>query len=93
MADPSVIDPPEPRRQRGESIVCEFCECKLSLRGRIIHRSDKAKAILDLDDETDRLRKENERLTAALAEATKTPEPAPTPQQKKAWQSIGDTEE
>jgi hypothetical protein len=94
MADPSVIErQPEPRSRLRESIVCEFCECTLSLRGRMIKRSDKAKAILDLDDEADRLRKENERLTAALAEATKTPEPpAPAPAKRK-WASIGDDED
>jgi len=97
MADPSVIERPPERGRVRESIVCEFCECTLSLRGRVLKRSDKAKEIIDLDDESDRLRKQVETLTAELVEAKKKPEllsaPTPAASTKKAWQNIGDEEE
>lgn len=94
--DPSVIDPPEPRGRHArlrESIVCEFCECTVSLRGRVLKRSEKAKAILDLDDDADKLRKEVERLTAELEAAKRAPEPQPAPTPKRKWASIGDDED
>jgi len=94
MADPSVIERQE--RPVSNKVVCEFCECQLSLRGRVLTRSDKAKAIIDLDDEADRLRKQVESLTAEVAalKAAPAPGPAPAPAPvKKVWRNIGDEEE
>jgi len=92
MPDPSVIERPD-AGTKTHPVICEFCECKISLRGRLIEKSAKAKAILDLDDEADRLRKDNERLTAEIAELKKTPEPGPSPTPKRKWASIGDDED
>ena len=94
MADPSVIERNERDTRLSKPIVCEFCECQVSMRGRVLKRSDKAKAIIDLDDEADRLRKQVETLTAEIAELKKVPEPAPGPAPvKKRWSSIGDDED
>lgn len=63
-------------RRRPAPIHCEFCECKISIRGRLIAKSDRARAILALDDEADQLRHEVERLKAELARVTVAPAPS-----------------
>ena len=72
MPEPSTIldDPAQSVPRRLEPIHCEFCECKISHRGRLIAKSDRAKAILALDDDADQLRREVERLKADLARFT-----------------------
>lgn len=46
--DPAPV--PAPRRTRGSLIECEFCGCRLTPDGEIVHRGDVARRHLDLED-------------------------------------------
>lgn len=77
-------------------IECECCECVLSMHGRVLKRSAKAKAWIDLDDEADTLRKQITSLKAEIdtlkaAQVTPPPSPEPAPV-KKPWRNIGEDE-
>lgn len=97
----SVIENPPPRSKRTQqapAIICEFCECKVSIRGRVLWKSEKAKQILALDEDVDRLRSRVETLEAengALKEQVKAagekPTAPATATRKRAW-SVGDDE-
>lgn len=79
MAD----DPnPLPRRNERDILTCEFCECRLSNAGEVLTRSKKARAMIDLDDDNDKLRKKIADLEALIGtlrteieELKKAPEP------------------
>lgn len=75
-------DDPLPRESTRNHLVCEFCECRLSNVGEVLTRSKKARAMIDLDDDNDKLRKKVADLEAMITtlrseieELKKAPEP------------------
>ena len=84
MAD----DPITPSRNH---LTCEFCECRLSSTGEVLSRSKKARAMIDLDDDNDKLRKKIADLEATITELRseneqlKKADPEPEPAKESGW--------
>jgi hypothetical protein len=65
-------------------VTCEFCKCGLAADGGVLKRSERAKALMDLEDDLAKTKKElvdvtrahaklDEQLTAAKAELANRP--------------------
>lgn len=68
-----ILDPPDEQKEtpRAKKLTCEFCDCRLSQSGEVIHRSEKAKSFMDLEKSKTELEGKLSTMQAELEE-TKT---------------------
>ena len=69
----------EPLTSPAAGLRCEFYECGLSSSGEVLKRSTKARKMMDLDDDNDKLRKQIAALETTITELRAELEAAKTP--------------
>jgi len=69
--DPPVDPPaPAPAAPATRTIVCEFCECRLTPAGEVMRMGDRARRVLKDEQTIEDLKADNARLAAELQTAT-----------------------